>query len=152
MIIGLKSVKVFHDNIKSVLPEQIGLISSPMEIEDFSFERKNNALKNSEVDAKDGIFDSAGISSGLFNSGDKSSVTLNRAIEVDESIMFGVLRQFERFFNRRLGQVTSRTYTFKVIFPDLTVYNEDDMLDKYLKTAQHGFPKSLVASAMGLST
>ena len=151
-LIGADSVKMFHNNIKSVLPSQIGLISTPMEIEDYSFEPKNNRIKESVSEAEERIFSSAGVSSGLFNSGNKSAVALNRAIQTDEAMMFGVLRQFERFFNKRLKQNTTSTYQFKLIFPDLTVYNREDQLDNYLKTAQYGFPKSLVACAMGMNT
>lgn len=152
-LIGLDSVKMFHNNIKSVLPEQIGLISTPMDMEEFSFEQKKaNTLKDGVMEAEEQIFNSAGVSSGLFNSGSKSSVGLNKAIIADESMMFSILRQFERFFNRRLSQVVSKSHKFKVMFPDLTFYNRGEMLDKYLKTAQYGFPKSLVASAMGINT
>ena len=149
-LIGLDSVKMFHNNIKSVLPDQIGLISSPMDIEDFSFERTNNSLKNSLVEGKDEIFDGSGVPSEAFNP-NKSSVALVKAIQTDEAMMFALLRQFERFFNRRMKEI-SRTYGYTVMFPDLTVYNRGEMLDSYLKTAQYGFPKSLVACALGIST
>lgn len=151
-LISLPSVKMFHNNIKAVLPEQIGLISSPMDIEEFDFQPKSSSLKNSVLEAEEEIFNSAGISSALFNSGNKTSTGLNKAIVTDEGLMFGMLRQFERFFNKRLGQLTSRAYKFIVMFPDLTIYNRSEMLDKYLKTAQYGFPKTLVASALGMTT
>ena len=134
------SVKMFHNNIKSVLPSQIGLISTPMKWR-FFFEPKNVELR---IWSDEEIFSGAGISSGLFNSGNKSAVALNRAIQTDEAMMFRLLRQFERFFNKRLKQKVTSTYEFRVIFPDLTVYNRDDKLDVYLKTAQYGFPKTLV--------
>lgn len=123
-----------------------------MDIEEFDFQPKSSSLKNSVLEAEEEIFNSAGISSALFNSGNKTSTGLNKAIVTDEGLMFGMLRQFERFFNKRLGQLTSRAYKFIVMFPDLTIYNRSEMLDKYLKTAQYGFPKTLVASALGMTT
>ena len=152
-LISLESVKMFHNNIKAVLPEQIGLISTPMEMEEFNFDRKGgNSSKNSVSELEEEIFSSAGVSSGLFNSGNKSSIGMNRAINTDESMMFMLLRQFERFFNKRLDELTSGTYKFKVMLPDLTVFNRHEMQDRYLKMAQYGFPKSLVATTMGMTT
>ena len=151
-LIGLDSVKMFHEAIKNVLPSQIGLISSPMDIEDFSFEPRSNATKKPILDAEEDIFNSAGISSGLFNAGNKSAVSLNRAIQTDESMMFGMLRQFERFFNRRVNQYTSKKFRFKVMFPDISVYNRSDKQAEYLQMAQYGYPKTLVACSLGMSS
>lgn len=151
-IIGMDSVRQFHRDIKSVLPDQIGLITSPMDIEDFSFERKNNAISDNLKESKEGFYDSAGIPSSLFNAGSKSSIAIAKAVQSNESMMFGVLRQFERFFKRRLGQIIEAEYSFEVIFPDLTEYNKDSVSDRYLKMAQFGFPKSLVGASLGLST
>lgn len=150
-LISLESVKMFHNGIKAVLPDQIGLISTPMDVEDYSFERKNNSALNNMTEAEEEIFSSAGVPSGLFNSGSTSSVGLNRAIQTDESMMFGLLRQVERTFCRRLRKFKGEGYVFEAIFPDLTVYNRDDKIDLYLKTAQYGYPKLLVNSALGLS-
>lgn len=150
-LISLESVKMFHNGIKAVLPDQIGLISTPMDVEDYSFERKNNSALNNVTDSQESIFSSAGISSGLFNSGSKSSVALNRAIQTDESLMFGLLRQAERMFNKRLHKFKGENYGFQCIMPDITIYNKEDKVDLYLKTAQYGMPKLLVNAALGLS-
>lgn len=151
-LINLKSVKMFHDNFKTILPDEIGLVSTPMEIEEYSFEKKNNNLGNAAKEGRDEIFDSAGLPSGLFiNSGSKSAVALIKAIQTDEAIMFHVLRQFERFFNNRLAY-RFKDYSFKTVFPDLTVYNREDKTDQFLKLAQYGVAnKFLVASSIGLS-
>ena len=143
-LITLPSVKMFHNNIKSVLPEQIAMISSPMEIKDYSFERKNNTLKNTIEEKKEDIYDSAGVPSGIFNAGNKSSIALKKSIQANESIMFDVLRQFELFFNNRFRNnnnnlSTKNKFAIKVIFPNLSIYNQDDMFDKFLKGAQYDY-------------
>ena len=151
-LIGLDSVKMFHNNIKAVLPSQIGLISSPMEIEDFSFEKKNNAIGNTLKEKQEAIYSAAGVDADMFNSSGKSAIAMSKSTQTDEALMFGLLRQFERFFNRRLAQHSAKKYRFKVMFPDLTVYNRAEMFDKYMQSAQYGFPKTLVISALGMTT
>ena len=37
------------------------------------------------------------------------------------------------------------------MFPDITYFNRQEKTDSYFKMAQFGFPKSLVACAMGLT-
>lgn len=152
-ILDLKSVGTFHNNIKSILPKEIGIISSPMEIEEFSFEKKNNTLDKDGKDAKKEIFDSAGVPSVLFAGGSNpNSTAILKSIQSDESIMFRVLRQFERFFAQRLSY-HFKNYAMDIIFPDLTVYNRSDQLDHYLKNGQYGIPSRLFLGAtMGLST
>lgn len=151
-VISLPTVKQFHNNIKAVLPPQIGLISSPMDIQDYTFDRKNaSTTSNQALQQQEQLFNSAGVSSGLFNSGAKSAIGLNRSIQVDENMMFAILRQLERFFYRRIDNITSKVFRFKILFPDLTYYNRKEMQDQYLKLAQAGMPKSFVACAMGMT-
>lgn len=151
-VISLPTVKQFHNNIKSTLPDQIGLISTPMEMDDYSFDRKGASTPiNQATEQIEQVFNSAGISSGLFNSGSKSAIGLNRSIQVDENMMFGLLRQMERFFYRRVDNRTSRVFKFKIMFPDLTYYNRKEMQDQYLKMAQAGMPKSFLACTVGMT-
>lgn len=150
-IISLPSVKMFHKNIKNALPDGVALVSTPMDLDSVSFEPKNDSVANSTDFVTDQTFNSIGVSAGLFNSTNDNTISLNRGINVDESFMFGFLRQIERFFRKRLKANSSKKFQFKLIFPDLTVYNRSEMLDLYMKTAQYGFPKMLVSCAMGLS-
>ena len=78
-------------------------------------------------------------------------VSVNRGINVDESMMFGFLRQLERYFKKKLSKISSNQYSFKAYFPDITVYNRKELSDFYFKNATFGFPKILVAACMGLS-
>lgn len=151
-MISLDSVKLFHANIKATLPSQIGLISSPMDITDFSFERNKNTDRNNVLEAQEEIYSGIGVSSGMFNSGAKSSIALNRAIQTDETMMFGLLRQIERFLNVRLANKINGKFKFQVVFPNLSEYNLNDKFEQYLKSAQYGFPKSLVAATLGYSS
>lgn len=150
-LINLTSVKKFHKNIRSSVPQGIGVISTPMDLKEISFERKVGIKSNDDIDAEKSLFNSAGVSGSLFLDTEHNSVALNRSINQDESLMFKILRQFETFFKYKLYDVTS-TVKFKIFFPDLTIYNRDKLFDTYLKAGSSGFPKSLAGCALGLST
>lgn len=139
----------FHNNLKSNVPEGIGVATTPMKVEGIT-------LKNSQFDedivakAERNLFTSAGVSQPLFNA-EKSTVGLNLSITVDSSQMFTLLKQFELFFKKKLRTIGNKSYKWKLIFPELSVYNKNDFMDKMLKNAQYGFSKFFVVASMGLS-
>lgn len=151
-LMTLPSVKKFHNNIKSTLPKNVGLISTPMDIQDYSFEKKSGSSNKANIpEAQEILFTSAGWSSSIFSSQNKTKTAQDNAMISDESLMFGLLRQLERFFNNRLYYLFKSPYDFNVMFLDITHFNRDREVNKYLKMAQFGYPKSLVAVAMGFS-
>lgn len=148
--ITLDHVTEFHGNIGSTLPDQIGLISSPMEIKEIDINKKRYE-KDSVQEAERSLYNAEGVSQLLFNSDKGGSIGLERSINTDEVIAFAVLRQIERWINRKL-KYTSTTRLFKINMLNITRYNEDEFFEKSLKAAQFGIPTKLMTGAsMGLS-
>lgn len=148
-MLDLKNATQFHNAIKKNLPKGMSVVTSPMEITSVNTERtqgKEGMLNYAE----NSFYNSAGVSNLLFNSEKTGSVGLKYSIQVDEMFVLNLYRQFERWINYKLTLRTTEN-KFKIIFPDLTRFNQEDRLDTYLKTAQFGFPKSFVACAMGLT-
>lgn len=150
MVFTPDTVRMFHQAIKASLPDGIAIISSPMELETVDFERKVGTRTYDDINAEDDLFNHAGIAKPLFAGGENNSISLNRSIEMDESLMFSLLRQFELYFKLRLD-IFSSNYKFKIIFPDITVYNREKMLDKMISLGQNGLPKSLIFAVAGYS-
>lgn len=59
--------KEFWSNLDHVLPEEIGSVLTPMDIDKISFERSNVGDTNYIADAEQNLFTAAGVSSLLFN-------------------------------------------------------------------------------------
>lgn len=57
----------FWQNLDAVLPEEIGSVLSPMDIDKISFERCNTADVDTVSEAEENLFTAAGVSSLLFN-------------------------------------------------------------------------------------
>lgn len=57
----------FFKNMDAVLPEEIGAVLTPMEIDKISFERTHPGTVNTIADAEQNLFTAAGVSSLLFN-------------------------------------------------------------------------------------
>ena len=65
--------KEFWRNLDGVLPEEIGSVLSPMEIEKISFEKSNTKDTDNISEAENHLFSAAGVSSLLFNNEKASS-------------------------------------------------------------------------------
>ena len=89
----------------------------------------------------------AGVNKILFGGGeDPSASTLSLCTVNDQMIVVAVMRQLERWVNRKLKSVSS-SYKFRINFLPVTHYNIAEMHDKYLKDATYGLPTRRAALA-----
>jgi len=140
----------FHNNAASVVPEQIGVITTPLPVDEVSFE-KDRVDTDVVAKATRDFWSALGVNQHLFTTDKTSSTALNKSVETDEQFMFTVLRQIERWVNRRL-KYKVRQYNFKVEFLNVTHFNWKDMFDSYLKAAQYGAPvKEKMCAVLGYS-
>lgn len=149
-LIDLDLAATFHSMAESILPENIGLISSPMKIEAIKMDQSKTNV-DLIANANRDVFNDSGVSQHLFNSDKTTSTGLSSSILNDSSLTFSFLRQVERWVNRRIKRMSGQ-YKFKFKFLDITVFNQDSMFDMYLKGAQSGLPVITEAAAsIGLS-
>ncbi len=143
--------KEFYSNLDSVLPEEVGAVLSPMNIDKISFERTNNGDANTTAEAEQNLFTAAGVSTLLFNNDKASSNALLQSIKADQALTFGIVKSLEGVVNRFI-QSYSYGKNFKVTFLDVSPWNRSEMGDQYLKAAQYGFPTlSYYCASQGLS-
>lgn len=149
-LIDLDTAIAFHNRAVQALPEAVGLITSPMKIDAIKLDRKQTDT-DQVAQAERDYYNAAGVSQFLFNSEKVTSVGLSKSINTDEQIIFALLRQFERWVNRKLKNFNTK-YKFRIRFLNTTVFNVDDVFEKYLKAAQYGMPVKLALGAsLGLS-
>ena len=134
-----KSVDFFN-NLSDVLPEEIGAVLSPMQVDKIDFE---NAASKSDADtvaqAEENVFTAAGVSSLIFNNARASSTALLVSIKADQAITYAIVKNIEAVMNRYI-QSQSYGKNFKVEFLDISPYNEKELSDQYLKGCQYGAP------------
>lgn len=149
--LSLDIAKEYYRMMEDNLPPQIGSILSP-------FEEVNSInLNKTEKDldyvskAEDAVYNSAGVPKLVFNSDNASGAALKKAVKFDENTVFAVLRQFERWVNRKLKDKSKRT-NFKVEFLDITKDNRDEAINKYKEASTLGLPaKTRYCASIGLS-
>ncbi len=149
-LIDLELAMQFHDMAEESLPDGIAVLTSPMEVEAVKTE-KSKSDNDYVSEAYTDVYNNANVSEHLGNSSEKSTVGLNKSINVDESNVFALLRQMERWINRKLNNMNTE-YDFKFEFLDITVFNYKEKMESYLKASQYGTPLKLeVSAALGLS-
>lgn len=143
--------KEFWRNLDSILPEEVGSILTPMQIDKISFERSNTGDTNTIAEAEQNLFTAAGVSSLLFNNEKASANALSLSIKADQAITYGIVKSIEDMVNRYI-QSLSYGKNFKVTFLDVSPYNRKEAGEAYLKACQYGVPLvSYYCASQGLS-
>lgn len=148
--IDLGKAKEFWRNLDSVLPEEIGSILTPMDINKVSFEKSNTGDTDTVSEAEQHMFSAAGVSSLLFNNEKASANALLLSIKADQAITYGIVKNIQDAINRF---VQSQSYgkNFKVNFLNISQYNAKEAGDAYLKAASYGMPTiSYYCASQGL--
>lgn len=137
-----------YNSLLSILPDGVGAFLTPLDVNYINF-KQNSALDESSlvVDAENNFWRAAGVNALMFGAGDNpSSYALETSIHSDEAMCFRVLRQFERWCNRRLKNIAG-TYKFQAAFLDVSRFNYKSMADTYIKMGQYGRPVRQVIDA-----
>lgn len=149
-MLDYKKAEEFWRNLDAVMPEDIGSVLTPMDIDKISFERSNTGDTDTVVEAEDSLFSAAGVSSLLFNNKKASANALLLSIKVDQELTFSIVKSIEDMLNRYI-QHQSYGKNFKVTFLDVSTFNKKEAGDAYLKAASYGLPTiSMYAASQGL--
>lgn len=135
-----ETLAVFAEMNKANMPDDIGMIHAPGKVTAVSFKDNTNNTNNLS-DAISNLYDNAGVSSELFNSG-SSGTAFKLSIENDAAIIYAFYRQCERYFTRfiKLRKYNKAAYKFAIRIQDSTVFNRYDVADAFLKASQNGEP------------
>ncbi len=147
----LEEIKTLHDNAKGMVAgTNKRVLTTPAVITTLDFKDSTSALQDDVEKATKMVYGSAGTPMMLFSSGTKSgSIGLDRSIQVDESLMFELLDQFQRWYEERFRNLvpTNKNFSFDILFPPITIFNRKQMWDMYQAGATQGFPTKLLSMA-----
>jgi hypothetical protein len=134
-----------------MLPEEVGLLLSPTELQEFSFD-KDKADTDTVAESTSQFWKQSGVEESLFSGGNTTGASIAKSIVTDEALSSGLIKQIERNVNRIIKKYNSDTYKFKVRILPTTIFNWQDVYEKYIKAATYGLPtKMMAASALGIT-
>jgi hypothetical protein len=131
-------VTTFHSNLVNNSPEGVGTVTTPMDVGVVSLSDSNNSSRDIVDRHFSNLMSSSGTSKLVFSSSSTGSTGVSSSIKMDEGTMYKVLRQYEAFFNRQFNYREGKN-VLTVSFLNITIHNEDEVVDKYLKLAQSGY-------------
>ena len=147
----LGKAKEFYNNLAHVLPEEIGAVLSPMEIDKISFERTHPGTVSTISDAEQELFTAAGVSSLLFNNAKASANALLLSIKADQELTYSIVKSIEAMLNRFIHR-HGYGKLFKMTILDCSIYTRKEVGDAFLKAATYGLPTlSFYAASQGIS-
>lgn len=149
--LDLDRARKFWFNLNDVIPEEVGSVLTPMDIEQFDFQKSNTGDTDQVAATENEIFTQAGVSSLLFNNPKASANALALSIKVDQQFTYGIVKSIEEAINRYLHYETYSA-KFRFTFLDVSPFNRKEMGDQYMKAAQYGLPTVMMfAASQGLS-
>ena len=137
----------FYDMISSGLPSGVGAFISPLKATPIKFDKRQGDI-DQVANATEALYQSLGLSSVLF-AGATNAGTLKYSTRVDESLIFSIYRQIERWLNRKMK---FEGFDYQVTLLNATVFTRSELQDELLKLSQASVPvKAHLAAISGLS-
>lgn len=132
------AMEYFNSMVNDSLPDEIGAIVSPMEINPIKLDKDD---KNDKVlEAQRDLYNASGVSSHIFNNDKNSTGGLIYSTRKDELLVINFYRQIERWLNRKIryGNLLAKNQ-WQVSLLDVTGMSEDKYLEQLTKTGTLGF-------------
>lgn len=149
-LLDYDKAKEFWSNLSEVLPEEVGSVLTPMELNKISFEKSNTQDTSQVADAEEDLYSAAGVNSAILGGRLTSANALLLSIKVDQALTFGIVKSIEDAVNRYI-QSLSFGKNWKVNFLDVSQFNRKEVGDQYLKAASYGMPTiSAYAASQGV--
>lgn len=141
----------FGGKMMQELPDQVGFILSVFDDLEL-FRLSDDKVGSDKVEeAVSAFWNSSGVAKNLFTDGGTTDAAIRSSLITDEQSTFAVLRQVERWINRKLTMQKGK-YQFKINMVNTTWQNQKEKVAEELKAGQFGIPNKIrTAVSMGVS-
>lgn len=139
--------KYYNQIVDNIGNDGIGVFLSPFSVNDFSFSSTNNSDKNNVIETEEEFYISSGVNALLFGSTKaNSSSSILLSVKPDEQVVYSILLQFQRYFNKKIKK-KNLDYGFKIEFTPQSIFNNTEYVDRYAKASQYGICSKLSYAA-----
>lgn len=152
--VDLNELQRFHNELSAMISQIPGIdaITTYGSIDAVDLQKQTETATNNPVKkSTENVYNGAGISEALFNA--DSSGTLSKSIVLDESMMYGIVKQICSFLNVRIRKNFQKgdfkKITFKAMMPEVTYLNRQEMSKMYKEQMSLGYSKFLPAITLG---
>lgn len=140
MALSLELARRFYNRAAQDLPDEIGLILSPMDVNPISFEKNKTTDTNAIADSYKNVMEQTGISQ-IFDSNRLTGSSSVKMSMLSDALMAtrGVVKQVEAFVNERIQMEYPNSKAY-IKFIDVTTYTKEDRIKQVKEAASSGLP------------
>lgn len=131
--------QAYYNLMARELPDGVGLMMSPFKMSSFQFEKTGLTDTDEVANAELRFWSSTGTSPLLFGSGKDSVTALKYSIKANEQIVLALMRQAERWVNRKLKTISGKI-KFRMNILPVTHFNIDEKVTQYKEAGTYGLP------------
>lgn len=141
----------YYNHIAGNVGDRVGLAVSPFKLSAIDFSKSVAAdAVDATARAVSNFWSSCGTSALLHGAENSTAGVSKLAIKSDETFVFAILDQCERQLNRFLKTAVGGSIRFKVSFLRTTVFNLEEMLQKYKEAMNYGIGIFEYMAALGI--
>lgn len=124
-LIDFDVITQYHNATKQTLPKGTAVTTNPLKLQAVSLGDSNSKINNNVAQAKDIIFDSAGINAEIFNGSKNSNEAIAMGIVADGLVVKPLNAMISNWINYELRKKKMGGFTWRVRFLDTTEFNKE---------------------------
>lgn len=143
MALSLTLAKNFYNKAAEMLPEEIGLILSPMQVDSITFDKGATSESDAISEAYSNLMSNAGVSQIMDSSRLSGQSAVKASMMCDVMLATkGIIQQVNAFVNERIRAKYPST-SMVVKYTDVTSYTKADRIAEVQKACEFGLPLKL---------
>ena len=152
MIFDVEEAKALHKNAVKMLEknENVDVLTTFAEMEMLNLQESRQVMRDNLIKAERGVFNETGVSKMVFAT--EGNISLEKSIKNSEAIVRYLVNMYSTWLTKILNIVVKPgvKYDFEVWIPPVTVFNEEEMEEKFRTQATLGYSKLLPAIVSGV--
>jgi hypothetical protein len=151
-IFDLPEARELHKNAVKMLQnnEGIDILTTFAETDMLNIKEARQLQKDNLLKSERSVFNEAGVSKMLFAS--EANIALKHSIIANQSVLTFLLPQYADWLTHavNLQFKNNSQYFFEVWLPPITIFNEEEMEERFIKQATYGYAKLLPGIMAGI--
>ncbi|MDE3460867.1 hypothetical protein PV485_16660 [Clostridioides difficile] len=149
-LVDLNLIPIYHNSTKANLPKGTAITTNPLELETHTLSDGKSKINDYVKEAKEFIFDNAGINTALLNSDKINNESILNGIIADSLIPMRIQQMIENWVNFELNK-DKKANLFNMKFIGTTHFNKMNLSKQYREDMGYGGSKSLFIASTGFT-
>ena len=133
-LVDFDVITQYHNATKSTLPSGTAVTTNPLDLQALYLSDSNSKIGSNVIQARDAIYDSAGVNSELFNGNKSTTEAIAMGIIADNLVAKPLNSMIENWVNYKLRRKKIGGFTWAIKLLDVTEFNKE----KRISTTKEG--------------